>query len=25
MKFIGFCAVDGESELNRGRRFGDRS
>jgi len=25
MKFIGFWAVDGESELNRGRRFGDRS
>jgi len=25
MKFTGFCAVAGESELNRGRGFGDRS
>jgi len=25
MKFTGFCAVAGESELNRERGFGDRS
>jgi len=25
MKFTGFCTVAGKDELNRRRRFGDRS